>query len=104
MPARFAQTLKAFEGDITTMKPAAAIKNIEAWEEHLATLDVSGAKGLATELGKLKRALGAGEMDGEKVGKLMASLAGMTGRIAGRVEGKKGPQVQALAEALGKTG
>lgn len=102
MPARFAQTLKAFEGDVTTMKPASAVKNIEAWEEHLATLDVTGAKGLAAELARLKRALSAGQVDGDKVGASMAKLAEMTGKIAGRVEGKKADQVRALAEALGK--
>jgi hypothetical protein len=55
MAARFADTMKALASGMT---PTQAIRNIEAWEAHLAGIEVSGAKTVLADLGALKRALG----------------------------------------------
>lgn len=102
MPAQFAATLKAIAAGATSMTPAAAVKNIEAWEAHLETVEVAGAKGLSADLGRLKKLLQAESLDGAAIGKLMVKIAGQTSRIAGRAEGKRGQQVKELADALEK--
>jgi len=100
MPAQFANTLKALAAGASSMSPAAAIKNIEAWEAHLETVEVSGVKGLRSSLERLRRLLQAEKLDGAAIGKLMITIAGETGRIAGRVDGKRGESVKELADAL----
>jgi len=100
MPAQFAATLKALAAGAASMTPAAAIRNIEAWEAHLETVEVSGVKGLQTNLGRLRRLLGAEALDGAAIGKLMVTIAGETGRIAGLVEGKRAESVRQLGAAL----
>ena len=100
MPAQFAATLKALTAGSASMTPAAAIKTIKGWEAHLETIEVSGVKGLLTNLGRLRRLLEAEALNGAAIGKLMVTIAGETGRIAGRVEGKRAERVQELAAAL----
>ena len=102
MPAQFASTLKAIAAGAKSTKPAAAVKNIEGWEAHLETVEVSGAKGLSADLALLRKLLQAESLDGAAIGKLMVKIAGQTSRIAGRTEGKRGQQVQELADALEK--
>ena len=102
MPAQFAATLKAIAAGAQSLTPAAAVKNIEAWEAHLETVEVSGAKGLSADLGRLKKLLQAESLDGAAIGKLMLKIAGETSRIAGRADGKRAEQVKELAEALEK--
>lgn len=100
MPAQFSATLKALAAGVPSMTPAAAIKNIEAWEAHLETIEVSGVKGLRSSLERLRRLLEADQLDGAAIGKLMVTIAGETGRIGGRVDGKRGESVKELADAL----
>lgn len=100
MPAQFANTLKALASGAKSMTPAAAVKNIEAWENHLETVDVSGTKGLVTNLGKLKRLLQAEPLDGSAIGTAMVAISGDVSRIGKRMDGKRAEQVQELAEAL----
>ena len=100
MPARFAATMTALAAGAKSMTPAAAIKNIEAWEAHLETVEVSGVKGLLTSLGRMRRLLQAEPLDGVAIGKLMVTIAGETGRIAGRVQGPRAKQVEELAAAM----
>jgi len=100
MPAQFASTLKALSAGAISMTPGAAIRNIQAWEAHLGSIEVSGVKGLLANLGRLRRLLEAEVLDGAAIGRLMLTLAAETGRIAGRVEGKRAGSVQELAGAL----
>ncbi len=100
MPAQFAATLKALASGASAMTPAAAIRNIEAWEAHLETVEVSGVKGLRTNLERLRRLLQAEKLDGAAICQIMITIAGETGRIAGRVEGKRAESVQELSVAL----
>ncbi len=104
MPARFADTMKAIEAGLTSMDPAKAVKNLEAWEAHLETVEVTGAKGLAGDLKRLRSALGKDPVDGAAVGALMAKIGESTAKIAGRAEGARKKQVEGLAEALKASG
>jgi len=100
MPAQFATTLKALAAGAASLTPAAAVRNIEAWEAHLETIEVSGVTGLRTNLERLRRLLQAEALDGAAIGKLMLTVAGQTARMAGRAEGKRAERVQELADAL----
>ncbi|MBX9749147.1 MAG: hypothetical protein K5Q68_05975 [Roseococcus sp.] len=92
--------MKALEGGVASLTPAQAIRQIESWEAHLAGVEVSGTKTLLADLGALKRALQKDPLDGAAIGRLMAKLAIGTARIAGRADGKRASQVEALGKAL----
>jgi hypothetical protein len=100
MAARFAGTMKAIEAGLRDMAIEKAIKNIAAWEAHLEGLDVTGAKTVHADLGRLRRALEAEPINGEAVTQLLGKLAAATVRMADRVEGKRANDVRALGEAL----
>ena len=99
MPARFTTLNNALEKGLDSVKPDAAIKQIEYWEGELKDVDVSGVKGLLHDLESLKKKLQADELDGPAVQKLVQKLGGETGRIAGRVDG---PAAEKLKEVGGK--
>ena len=71
---KFATTTKALQ-DIQSLKPEAAIKNIEGWEKFLKDHEVEGAKKLVTDLESLKKLLGAEKLDDAKIKTLMTKLA-----------------------------
>jgi len=100
MTARFADTMKAIEAGVTAMAVDKAVKNIEGWEAHLESLDETGAKTIHADLGRLKRLLQAEPIDGDAVKELVGKLAAATVRIAGRAEGKRATEVEALGKAL----
>lgn len=104
MSERFAETVKAFEGGVTNMSPEKAVKIIEAWEAHIESLDVTGAKTLLTDLRALKRLLQKEPIDGEAVAKQMTKLSGQTLKMAGRAEGKLAQQIEALGKGLERAG
>lgn len=89
MPARFTTLSNALDKGVETLKPDAAVKQIEYWEEQLKDVDVSGVKGLLGDLASLKKKLEADEPDADAIKKLVAKLGGETTRIAGRVEDEK---------------
>lgn len=98
MAVRFTKLDNALAAGLKTMAAKAAVTQIEYWEEQLAETDVSGSKGILTDLESLKKKLQADEIDGEAVQKLLGSLAEKTTRISGRVEDK------ALSDHLAKVG
>ena len=100
MPARFAATATAFEKGIESVKPDAAIKLIEGWEDALSSVDTPGAKGITRDLEALKKALGADQPDGERVKTLLGKLAEEVTKIAPRTEGAVQPKLEELGEAL----
>lgn len=71
---------------------------------HLESLHISGSKGLHGDLGRLKKLLQADPIDGEAVKALIGKMAEATIRIAGRIEGKRAADVEALGKALQTAG
>ena len=70
---RFETTIKALK-DYASMKPEAAIKNIEGWQTYLKDHDSPGVKGIVADLGKLKEFLSAEQLDGGKIKQIVIKL------------------------------
>ncbi|MBV8971775.1 MAG: hypothetical protein JO290_05740 [Sphingomonadaceae bacterium] len=100
MPARFVATANAFDKGVETVKPAAGVKLIEDWEAELKDTDIPGAKGIAGDLERLKKALSADEPDAEKVKSLVHKLGEATTKIAERADDKVKDKVAELGKAL----
>lgn len=96
---KFATTTKALE-DIKSLKPEAAIKNIEGWETFLKEHEVEGAKKLVTDLEKLKKLLGEEKLDDAKIKPLMTKLGKETAALAGEAKGAEAEHIKKLGEAL----
>ena len=102
MPARFTTLNNALEKGLDSVKPDAAIKQIEYWETELKAVEVSGVKGLLHDLESLKKKLQADEIDGPAIQTLVRKLGGETGRIAGRVDGAAGETLKDVGAKLEK--
>ena len=70
---RFETTIKALK-DYASMKPEAAVKNIEGWQTYLKDHDSPGVKGIVADLEKLKHLLSAEQLDGSKIQQLVVKL------------------------------
>ncbi|KQT82252.1 hypothetical protein [Aurantimonas sp. Leaf443] len=105
MAARFTKLNNAMKSGLETMAVKAAVEQIEYWEEQLAEVEVSGAKGILSDLGSLKTKLQAEEVDGAAVKKLLGSLGEKTAKIAGRVDDEAVSQhLTQVAQGLEKAG
>lgn len=105
MPARFTTLNNAIEKGLETLKPDAAVKQIETWKAELEKVEVSGVKGLVHDLDALEKALHAPEPDGANVKTLLHKIGGETTRIAGKVEDEKvAANLKTLGEQLEKAG
>jgi hypothetical protein len=103
MPARFTTLTNAIDKGLKTMAAKSAISQIEYWEDQLKDVDVTGVKGIQSDLHSLKSKLSGDDIDGEAVKKVLASLAEKTKNISGRVEDKKvGEKLEAVADGLEK--
>ena len=100
MPARFAATMNAFSDGLENVKPAAAIKLIDGWHEALQGLDVSGSKGIASDLEALKKALDTDAPDGDRVRTIVNRLGEAVQKIAPRAEDNSTPKLEELGKAL----
>ncbi len=100
MPARFTATANAFEKGIEHTTASSGVKLIDAWEAELKDTDVPGAKGIAGDLERLKKALEASEPDAEKIRTLVHKLGEATAKIAERADEKTKEKVADLGKAL----
>lgn len=101
MPARFTTLNTAIKNGLQSMTVNAAVKQIEYWEDQLKDVDVTGVKGIQTDLHSLKSKLQADDIDGDAVKTVLSSLAEKTKNISGRVDDEKvGDQLGTVAEAL----
>ena len=101
---QFEATIKHLAGDLKTWGAAAAVKNIEGWEEKLKTVEVPGSKGIASDLEKLKKQLQADKPDGQAIQTLLGKLGTATATIAKKVENATGDRLASLGEAVTKAG
>lgn len=103
MAVRFAATLNAFNRGIEETKPRAAIAMIEDWETALADIDIPGTKGIARDLGALKRQLEAGEPDEQRIDAILARLGDAVTKIAPRAD-RNQDKLEQLGRALSESG
>ena len=98
---KFETTIKAL-GDIQSLKPEAAVKNIEGWEKFLEQHEVEGAKKLTTDLNKLKALLQEEELDDTKIKALMQKLGKETTALASHAKAGEAEHIKELGSALEK--
>jgi hypothetical protein len=97
---RFATTLEAIKQGAKSFTVEKAVNNIEGWEEYLSKHDHEGVKKVVTDLGKLKKLLHAGELDGEAIKTLLHKLGKDTIAVAGDEQTSTAKHIQELGEAL----
>lgn len=97
---RLKSTTEAVQAGIEKMPVDKAISNIEGWEDYLSKHDHEGVKKVVTDLGKLKKLLGADEVDSEAVHKLLVTIGKDTVKVAGDEENANAKHIRELGEAL----
>ncbi len=97
---RLKTTLEAVKGGVQSFTIEKAVANIEGWEEYLSKHDHEGVKKVVQDLGKLKKALQAKEIDGAAVKKLVAALGKETVAVAGDEKNANATHIRELGEAL----
>ena len=101
---RFAATTNALEKGVDSIKPDAAVKLIEDWEQQLEGAEFKGAKGLLRDLGALRKELEKGEkMKGERVQQLTAKLGQATVAVADQDE-RNADKLRDIGEKLNSVG
>ena len=99
---RFETTLSALKQGAKSFTIEKATSNIEGWEDYLSKHDHEGVKKVVTGLGKLKKLLNAGELDGAAIQKLVQQLGKDTVAVAGDEETATAKHIRDLGEALSK--
>ncbi len=100
MSERLTTTIKHLKDGVASMGIAAARHSIESWQTELKEYDGAVFHTLVTDLGHLHEELAADEIDGGKVGKLLAKLGRETAKAAKGADGAKHDQVAELGELL----
>lgn len=101
MSERLITTIKHFKDGITSMGMTAARHSIEQWKTALESYEGPAFATIATDLGHLHAELG-GEIDGKKVGKLMAKLGKETVKCA-KEAGDSADHVRELGDLIEKS-
>jgi uncharacterized protein YmfQ (DUF2313 family) len=103
MAVKFAATMNAVNKGLDDLAPAKGADLIEDWEAALADVDVPGAKGIARDLGALRKQLEKGEPDSARVLAIIHRLGQATAKIAEKSD-KQSDKLKALGEALSESG
>ena len=103
MAVRFAATMNAFNRGIEDMQPAKAVDMIEDWESALSDTDVPGSKGIARDLGALRKQLENGSPNSERVMALLHRLGEATVKIADKSD-RYQEKIRGLGEVLTECG
>ena len=97
---RFETTLNALKQGAKAFTIDKAMTNIEGWEDYLSKHDHEGVKKVVQDLGKLKKLLHAGELDGEAIKTLVQKLGKDTIAVAGSEETATAKHIKEIGEAL----
>ena len=97
---RFETTIHAIKEGAKSFTVEKATHNIEGWEDYLSKHDHEGVKRVVTDLGKLKKLLNAGELDGTAIKALVQKLGKETVAVAGNEETASAKHIKQLGEAL----
>ena len=103
MAVRFTAMMNAVNRGLETLKPGKGADMIEDWETALSEVDAPGAKGIARDLGALRKQLEKDQPDGERVLALVHRLGEATTKIADKAD-KQGDKLKQLGQALSETG
>ena len=103
MAIKFAATMNAVNKGLDSCDPGKGANLIEDWETALADVDVPGAKGIARDLGALRKQLEKPEPNADRVLALLHRLGQATSTISGRAD-KQSDKLAALGEALTESG
>ena len=98
--SRFETTLNAVKQGAKSFTIEKATSNIEGWEEYLSKHEHDGVKKVVQDLGKLKKLLHAGELDGEAIKSLVQKLGKDTVAVAGNEETANAKHIRELGQAL----
>ena len=98
--SRFETTINALKQGAKALTVEKAVSNIEGWEEYLSKHDHEGVKRVVTDLGKLKKLLQAGELDGAAIKNLVHKLGKETAAVAGDETTASAKHIKELGEAL----
>ena len=97
---RFESTLHALKEGAKSFTIEKATSNIEGWEEYLSKHDHEGVKRVVQDLGKLKKLLQAGDLDGNAIKDLIHKLGKETTAVAGHEETASAKHIRDLGAAL----
>ena len=97
---RFQTTLAALKEGAKSFTIEKATTNIEGWEDYLSKHDHEGVKKVVQDLGKLKKLLHAGDLDGEAIKSLVQKLGKDTVAVAGKEETATSNHIREIGEAL----
>lgn len=103
MATQVQSTTEALRGDLTSLG-SKGTDAIQKWEDKLEGADWRGAKTIHEDLGRLRRHLESGDLDGQKIGELLTKLGEATKRAADHAEGNSGAGLKDLAAALQEAG
>ena len=99
---RFDTTIKALHDGAKSFTVEKAVTNIEGWEEYLSKHDHAGVKAVVTDLGKLKKLLQAGDLDGTAIKNLLHKLGKDTTAVAGEDSDAASSKIKELGAVLAK--
>ena len=99
---RFNTTLDALKGGVQNFTIEKATSNIEGWEDYLSKHDHEGVKKVVQDLGKLKKLLNSGKIDGEEIKTLLSKLGKETVAVAGDEQNANAGHIRELGEALAR--
>ncbi len=97
---RFQTTIDAIKKGAKSFTIEQATSNIEGWEEYLSKHDHAGVKKVVQDLGKLKKLLHAGSLDGEAIKTSLQTLGKDTVAVAGNETSATSTHIKQLGEAL----
>ena len=101
-PADLTGTVGAFERGITTLAPAAAAANVEAWITTLT--GTAGSDQIVADLRQLKSLLTAPSLDGAEIGETLKKLGQATTAAAPQATASQRPALERLAFLLTQAG
>ena len=100
MATRLDNTLAALKDGITSLAVDKAVKNIDGWEKALGETDKPELETITKDLGKLKKMLQGGELDGAAIGKLLTKLGKATTKAAADAPAASTKKLKSLGEML----
>jgi hypothetical protein len=104
MSKKIDSTLELFQGKLNEAAVKQGAKMISKWQTDLEKAEFSGAKTIHTDLGKLRKHLEGGELDGATIAALLVKLGNSAERASKQAKGASVGKLESLGQALVKAG